>query len=108
MLFRRLESGERGEKMRPENKRMKEFLMANGFARVIPKYIATGSLKRCWRLYDKYQKWSLDIAKRLNDLGFMNFAGKPLDIYDGNGGMFSVFVRGHYELLEVGRDGGKK
>ena len=94
--------------MKPENKRMKEFLMANGFARVIPKYLASGSLKRCWRLYDKYQKWSLDIAKRLNDLGFMNFTGKPLDIYDGNGGMFSVFVRGHYELLEVGREGGKK
>ena len=95
--------------MRPENKRMKEFLMANGFARVIPKYIATGSLKRCWRLtgiqdnnkigWEKYQRWTIDIAKRLNDLEFMNFTGKPLDIYDGNGGMFSVFVRGHYELL---------
>jgi len=80
---------------------MQEFLAANGI-QATPKYIRTGSLKRCWSLYNPNQKWSLELAEKLNALGFKNFAGHPMDRLDGNGGVFSTFVRGHYELLEEG------
>jgi hypothetical protein len=81
---------------------MQEFLRENGIE-AIPKYIATGSLKRSWRLYGKdadghFQKWTPELAKMLNSLGFRGL-NEPLDIYDGNGGLFSVFVRGHNEFL---------
>lgn len=92
--------------MRPENKRMQEFLKQNGID-AIPKYIFTGSLKRSWRLYGKngnghdlsdYVKWTPELVTKLTDLGFTGLHG-PLGPYDGNGGVFSVFVHGHYEFL---------
>ena len=90
--------------MRPENKRMQVFLRQNGID-AVPKYISTGSLKRSWRLYGKgdgdygYQPWTTDLAEKLTRLGFQGLRG-PLGRFDGNGGVFSVFVRGHYELLD--------
>jgi hypothetical protein len=85
--------------MRPENKRMKEFLASNGiFANV--KYIATGSLKRTWRLFNTNTQWTEDLAVKLNLLSFINYDNKPLGKYSGNGGRFSVFVRGHDEFLQ--------
>jgi len=84
--------------MRPENKRMQVFLKQNGI-KAIPKYIATGSLTRTWRLYNLKQLWSVELANKLNALGFVDLDGKPLAQYSGNGGLFSVFVRGHFELL---------
>jgi len=89
--------------MRPENKRMQEFLKANGI-NAIPRYINKGSLKRSWRLYGKrnggseYQPWTVELAEKLTALGFRGLRG-PLGKYDGNGGVFSVFVYGHYEFL---------
>lgn len=100
--------GER-KNMRPENKRMRDFLLANGID-AIPKWISTGSLKRSWRLYGKngkntpenrladYQLWTLELAAKLTTLGFRGLHG-PLGRWDGNGGVFSVFVRGHEELV---------
>ncbi len=83
---------------RPENKRMQEFLAANGInARA--KYIKDGSLKYTWRLYNPDIKWTEELASRINGLGFVDFDNKPLARFSGNAGVFSVFVRGHYELL---------
>lgn len=83
--------------MRPENKRMQEFLKKNGVD-AMPKWISTGSLKRSWRLYNLDEKWTLELADKLTSLGFRGLNG-PLGQYNGNGGMFSVFVRGHEEFL---------
>ena len=85
--------------MRPENKRMKAFLERNGI-KATPKWLSTGSLKRCWRLYGKGQRWTDSLRLSLHNLGFVDFNNEPLSQYSGNGGMFQVFVRGHEELLQ--------
>jgi hypothetical protein len=84
---------------RPENRRMQEFLASKGI-QAIPKYLSAGSLKGCWRLSNPATRWSDELANQLNALGFLNFDGRPLGKFDGNGGVFCVFVRGHNELLE--------
>lgn len=83
---------------RPENTRMQAWLAEHGID-ATPKYLFDGSLKGCWRLYGKAQKWTLELAAKLNDLGFVDFDGQPLGPYSGNGGHFMTFVRGHNELL---------
>lgn len=87
--------------MRPENQRMKEFLKANGID-AMPKFLWDGSLKGCWRLYGPKPstRWTPELAAQLTALGFTNFQGEELNQYAGNGGMFSVFVRGNNELLK--------
>lgn len=96
--------------MRPENQRMKEFLKAHGID-AMPMYIKDGSVKGSWRLYGLkgknpdgspiYQKWwdNFDLQDKLNSLGFTDLWGKKLSNISANGGVFSVFVRGHNELL---------
>lgn len=83
---------------RLENKKMEDFLKSH---RIIAtaKYIHTGSLKGCWRLYNPNEKWSDELMKKLTDLGFSDFDGRPLNRFSGNGGFFSVFVKGHKEFL---------
>jgi len=96
--------------LRAENQRMKKFLAEHGI-NAVPQYIHTGSLKGCWRLYgleqDGYghwihQKWfgNYELQDKLKNLGFTDFDRTPLNDFSGNGGVFSVFVRGHDELLE--------
>ena len=95
--------------MRPENKRMQDFLENHQISDVTPKYISTGSLKGCWRLCRRVKvqgktiffKWGSTDAEQLNGLGFTDFDGKPLGTYSGNGGSWQVFVRGHQELLNA-------
>lgn len=87
--------------MRPENKAMTGFLALNGFFRVAVKYISSGSMKGCWRFYDKNCGWNQEVQERLEDLGFRGFDGCPLNQFSGNGGRFSVFVRGHEGLAWV-------
>lgn len=82
----------------PENRRMQSFLRAFGIE-CVPKFIHTGSLKGCWRLYNPSYRWTSEYADLLNDAGFTWIDGRPLTGREGNGGMFSVFVRGHNELL---------
>ena len=77
---------------------MKNFLAENGII-ANAKWFSTGSLKRTWRLYNPEQKWTPFLTAQLTQLGFTDFDNKPLGIYSGNGGMFSVFVKGHEELL---------
>lgn len=84
--------------LRPENRRMRQFLLSHGID-CKPKYIHTGSLKGCWSLYNKHIKWSLDLANALNVIGFCDFNRAPLGQHSGNGGVFSVFVRGHNNLV---------
>ena len=84
--------------MRIENKRMKDLLQTHGI-NAIPKRIFNGSLKKTWRLYNPDALWNIELANKLNNLGFANYNNKPLDGLDGNGGRFCVFVRGHEELL---------
>jgi len=86
--------------LRDENQRMRDFLAQHGIRGVKVKYIWTGSLKRTWRLYNSSIRWSQEWADKLNALGFSDFDGDPLDQHSGNGGLFSVFVRGHNEFVE--------
>ena len=83
---------------RPENVRMAAFLKANGID-AVPKYLAVGSMRGCWRLYNKNVKWSMKLAAELNALGFVSAHHEPLGEFSGNGGDFCVCVRGHNELL---------
>lgn len=86
--------------MRPENQRMKDFLRQNG-VKAIPKFFWYGSLKTHWRLDGgDGRRWTTADAEQLNKLGFTNLSGAPLNEYDGNGGRYSVIVRGHLELIE--------
>lgn len=82
----------------PENVRMQDFLKANGIDATV-KYIADGSLRGTWRLSNLDQPWTLDLAGKLNALGFVDCHGDPFGQFSGNGGVFSVFARGHNELL---------
>jgi len=84
--------------MRPENNRMQEFLAANGI-KARAKYTPDGSMKYNWRIYNYQTPWSEELAAKLNGLGFTDFMGKPLGRFSSNGGVLSVAVRGHYELL---------
>lgn len=86
--------------MRPENARMQQWLAAQGLPGVRVKYIKDGSLGGSWRLYRPESSWNQVISGKLTDLGFTGFDGKPLNPFSGNGGIFSVFARGHNELLE--------
>ena len=85
--------------IRPENKRMQDFLAKHGI-KADAKYLDTGSLKGRWRLSNIDTKWTVELADRLNVLGFRDFDDRCLHKYSGNGGLFSVFVKGHYEFLE--------
>ena len=84
---------------RPENKRMQEFLAANGIE-AVPKYFSEGSMRGTWRLYNPAIKWSMELAEKLNALGFRRWDSEPLGRWDGNGGDFCAFVRGHNEFLQ--------
>ncbi len=95
--------------MRPENQRMGDFLAKQGINCKV-KYIATGSLKGCWRLTAPEinwgwsdtgkGKWTEELQEQLTGLGFVGFDNRPLNRFSGNGGRFSVFVRGRHEFLE--------
>lgn len=86
--------------LRDENQRMQDFLAQHGIRGVKAKYIWTGSLKRTWRLSNHSTRWTQEWADKLNALGFRDFDGEPLDQFSGNGGLFSVFARGHNEFVE--------
>ena len=91
--------------MRAENKAMSEYLRAHGFEGVKARYIEKGSLKGCWSLSGKLvDLWREQDARTLNGLGFWGFDGKPLHMFSGNGGMWQVFVRGHYEMLKENKN----
>lgn len=79
--------------MRIENKKMVEFLKANGI-KARAKYIATGSLKGTWSLYEPNTDWydNTELQEKLTALGFTNFRGAPLDKFSGNGGRFQIFA----------------
>ena len=85
-------------RLRPENSAMQDFLRQNGVdARV--KYISSGSMRGTWRLQNPVMSWTPELQAKLTGLGFVDFNGEPLGPNSGNGGRFSVFVRGHDELL---------
>jgi hypothetical protein len=84
--------------MRPENKRMQAFLKDHGIIAGV-KYLPDGSLRGCWSVYGREQPWTDELCARLGALGFRGFDGDMLNRYSGNGGAFSVFLRGHNELL---------
>ena len=85
--------------MRPENRRMLRFLCDHGAGVSKVKYIAVGSLKGCWSIGEPGLCWTEARAEVFNRLGFTGFDGRPLDKFSGNGGLFSIFIRGHDELL---------
>ena len=97
--------------MLDHNKKMKEFLQANGII-CEPHYIPDGSMRGTWRLTgradrraklfdDRYQKWTPELEIKLDGLGFKDFDGKPLNQYSGNGGFFSIFVRSPIEVKNL-------
>jgi hypothetical protein len=84
--------------IRPENKRMQDYLAKHGIV-ARAKYFVDGSLKGCWRIHNGDVPWTDAIREKLTDLGFVSFDGELLSKYEGNGGVLSVWVRGHEELL---------
>lgn len=84
--------------MRPENARMVEYLRAHGIT-ARAKYQWAGSLKKTWRLLNLNQSWSLELGRELEALGFLDFNGKSFTLYSGNAGYFSIFARGHLEMI---------
>lgn len=89
-----------GKGKRPENVRMQEFLASHGIA-AKAKYLFAGSMRGTWQLYNGQIQWTMELAEKLNALGFLDYDGKPLGQFSGNGGYFSVSVRGHDELLHA-------
>lgn len=86
--------------MREENKNMQNWLSSHGIKCRV-KYLWAGSMKHTWRLYNPKIKWNEELSQKLTDLGFRDFDNKPLNEYSGNGGFFSVFVRGNYDKLPL-------
>ncbi len=84
--------------MRPENMRMKVFLKMQGIE-ATPKWIATGSMKGTWRIYNKSLLWTDELREKLTAIGFTGFDGKPLQQFS-SGSRFQVFVCGHADLVE--------
>lgn len=80
---------------RPENAAMRTFLASHGIECKVM-FIWNGSLKGSWRLYGSGQKWTPELWEKLNGLGFLDFDGKPLGQFSGNGGEFSIFARCYY------------
>ena len=80
--------------MTKENKKMKMWLLKNGI-HAQPKYIKSGSLAGCWRIYNyKIDWWNNEtLQNKLTDLGLVDFDGYLLSKYSGNGGKFSIFSR---------------
>jgi hypothetical protein len=77
--------------MTEANTRMKNWLKDNGII-AMPKYIDSGSMRGCWRIYGLGAWWgNEELQKKFRDLGFVDFDGDPLDNFSGNGGMFSIF-----------------
>lgn len=80
--------------MKAHNLNMKELLKANGIDASV-KLIEKGSLKGSWRLYNKDVTWygNKALQSKLTELGFLGYFGKPLNDFEGNGGVFMVFLR---------------
>jgi hypothetical protein len=85
--------------LRPENQKMQEFLQQKGI-RAKVKFQWAGSMKGTWTLYNPDLKWTPELVEKLSSLGFTNHSGEPLSIYNGNGGILSVSVRGHNEFIQ--------
>jgi len=85
--------------LRIENERMKAYLSENGIEASV-KYTWVGSMKGTWYLYGKGQKWTEELREKLTGLGFLDFDSRQLSEYSGNGGTFSVSVRGHKEFID--------
>ena len=85
--------------LRPENQRLLAFLQPPfpGLDLRV-KRIREGSLRGSWRIYVPGVKWSEELGQKFLDLGFLNLWGDPDLKHVGNGGLFSVFLRGHNEL----------
>lgn len=73
---------------------MKGLLASKGI-KATPKYIADGSLRGTWRIYDRNAQWrnNFGLWTKLMALGFTDYSGGPLDKFSGNGGLFSIFAR---------------
>ncbi|MDD5530927.1 MAG: hypothetical protein PHX21_12990 [bacterium] len=78
--------------LRNENELMKVFLHKNGIE-CTPRFTWTGSMKGTWRLYNKTMRWTSELIKKFTSLGFVDFDGRPLNQYSGNGGHFHIDVR---------------
>lgn len=76
-----------------KNKAMQAELRKNGIEASC-KFLHKGSLKGRWSLYNPNIKWfgNKELQKKFTDLGFLDFDGKPLSDFSGNGGGFSVCV----------------
>ena len=87
--------------MRPENQKMREYLLKNGID-CTPKYLFDGSMKKTWRLYHMKTKWwdNTDLQNKFKELGFKDYNGQEITNISGNGGAFSVFLRAPLELMQ--------
>lgn len=78
--------------MLKHNEKMKVFLLSCGI-KAVPKYVMAGSMRGTWRIYGKGQNWTPELIRKFNEVGLMDFDGKALNQYSGNGGHFQTFVR---------------
>ena len=86
--------------MLQHNKKMQDVLKKYGIE-CTPKYLFNGSLKKCWRLYNKKSQWTDQLIESLSLLGFKDFSGDVLTKFSGNGGKFSVFVKASPEMTNL-------
>lgn len=72
-----------------------------------PKYIVEGSLKGTWRLYNHDIPWwdNTELQNKLKCLGFRNHDGEQITNFNGNGGIFSVFLIAPYNITNTCANG---
>ena len=66
------------------NKKMQEYLRANGLPLAVPKLIEDGSMRGCWRIYHRERGTDWNDALRfdpdkLTELGFVSHMGEKLE-----------------------------
>lgn len=87
--------------MRAQNRRMIDFLKANGI-KARATYVDKGSMKGTWTIRNGVDEWSDGLRKQFTDLGFSDWDGHALRDFSSNGPVgfgFFICVRGHNELV---------
>ena len=79
--------------MRRDNAAMAAYLAGHGLPGVRAKYISTGMLRGSWLLSKPRSRWTAELARKLNGLGFSDLDGQPLTERNCDGERFFVFVR---------------
>jgi len=77
--------------MNTNTKAVHQHLLANNIKCNV-KYIAKGSMKNTYRLWNRDRGWNVELANQLNSLGFRGFDHQSLHEFSSNGSQMCVFV----------------